>query len=178
MLKTHTCCHLTPTPTPSSPTLIPLKMASRLAGRPIKTAASAARLGRRNLATPAAAPPLQEKDCRSITPPYEKLLTTLQNVRDVLPRGTKLTLAEKILYSHVRSADDLAGAKDLSDIRGQRYLKLAPDRVAMQVSTGVNIGVLGSSRYNFITGRFSPNGPPAVHVVRLALVCGSRLDSL
>jgi homoaconitase len=108
-------------------------MASRFASRPLKSATSVARLGRRNLATPAAAP-LQERDCRSITPPYEKLLSTLQDVRKVLPRGTKLTLAEKILYSHVRSAEDLAGAKDLSDIRGQRYLKLAPDRVAMQVS--------------------------------------------
>lgn len=135
-MKRYTCCHLASTLLPLHPRSLP-KMASRLAGRPIKTAASAARLGRRNLATPAAAPPLQEKDCRSITPPYEKLLNTLQSVRDVLPRGTKLTLAEKILYSHVRSAEDLAGAKDLSDIRGQRYLKLAPDRVAMQASSGV-----------------------------------------
>ncbi|GHJ88619.1 hypothetical protein NliqN6_5021 [Naganishia liquefaciens] len=106
-------------------------MASRFASRPLKSATSVARLGRRNLATPAATP-LQERDCRSITPPYEKLLATLQDVRKVLPQGTKLTLAEKILYSHVRSVDDLAGAKDLGDIRGQRYLKLAPDRVAMQ----------------------------------------------
>ena len=110
-----------------------LKMASRFASRPLKSATPVARLGRRNLATPTATP-LQERDCRSITPPYEKLLATLQDVRKVLPRGTKLTLAEKILYSHVRSADDLAGAKDLGGIRGQRYLKLAPDRVAMQVS--------------------------------------------
>jgi hypothetical protein len=152
-------------------------MASRLAGRPIKTAASAARLGRRNLATPAAAPPLQEKDCRSITPPYEKLLTTLQNVRDVLPRGTKLTLAEKILYSHVRSAEDLAGAKDLSDIRGQRYLKLAPDRVAMQVSSGTMLRNYRAEE-SISVGRLSPNGPLAIHVVRPTFMCGPRVDPL
>ncbi|KAJ9097620.1 hypothetical protein QFC21_004656 [Naganishia friedmannii] len=107
-------------------------MASRFASRPFKSAVSGARLGQRNFATPAAAPPLQEKDCRSITPPYEKLLATLKDVRKVLPQGTKLTLAEKILYSHLRSAEDLSGARNLSDIRGKSYLKLSPDRVAMQ----------------------------------------------
>lgn len=153
-------------------------MASRFASRPIQTVAPSVRLGRRSLATHAAAPPLQEKDCRSITPPYEKLLSTLQNVRKVLPQGTKLTLAEKILYSHVRSADDLAGAKDLSDIRGQRYLKLAPDRVAMQVS-GLGLCVPGKGLSAVPPpGCVRSNGPLAIHVVRLAVMRRSRLDPL
>jgi homoaconitase len=86
-------------------------------------------LGRRGLATPAQLP---TKDCRSITPPYPRLLETLEDVRRVLPRGSKLTLAEKILYSHLRNPEESLGGG--SKIRGEKYLKLRPDRVAMQVS--------------------------------------------
>ncbi|ODN77815.1 aconitate hydratase, mitochondrial [Cryptococcus amylolentus CBS 6039] len=81
----------------------------------------------RGLATPA---PLPVKDCTSITPPYPRLLKTLQNVRHVLPKDRKLTLAEKILYSHLRNPEESLGGG--GPIRGERYLKLAPDRVAMQ----------------------------------------------
>jgi len=42
--------------------------------------------------------------------------------------GHKLTLAEKILYSHLDSADQKV-------VRGETYLKLRPDRVAMQDAT-------------------------------------------
>ena len=76
--------------------------------------------------------PLPIKDCTSITPPYSHLLKTLDIARHVLPRKTKLTLAEKILYSHLRNPEEsLAG---VGEVRGERYLKLRPDRVAMQVS--------------------------------------------
>jgi hypothetical protein len=85
-------------------------------------------LGRRGLATPAQLP---TKDCRSITPPYPRLLETLEDVRRVLPQGSKLTLAEKILYSHLRNPEESLGGG--SKIRGEKYLKLRPDRVAMQV---------------------------------------------
>ena len=85
-------------------------------------------LGRRGLATPAQLP---TKDCRSITPPYPRLLETLEDVRRVLPKGSKLTLAEKILYSHLRNPEESLGGG--SKIRGEKYLKLRPDRVAMQV---------------------------------------------
>jgi homoaconitase len=93
---------------------------------------------RRTLATPASLPKqydrLQEKDCSTVTPPYSRLINTLDKVREVLPRGSKLTLAEKILYAHLRNPEEcLAGSKGLADVRGQRYLKLRPDRVAMQV---------------------------------------------
>ena len=89
-------------------------------------------LGRRGLATPAQLP---TKDCRSITPPYPRLLETLEDVRRVLPKGSKLTFAEKILYSHLRNPEESLGGG--SKIRGEKYLKLRPDRVAMQVKLSI-----------------------------------------
>jgi hypothetical protein len=83
----------------------------------------------RGLATHAS---LAVKDCASITPPYPRLLQTLDKVRNVLGSGTKLTLAEKILYSHLRNPEESLGGG--GKVRGERYLKLRPDRVAMQVS--------------------------------------------
>ena len=68
-----------------------------------------------------------EKDCTSITPPYTDLLENLKHVRNALNRP--LTLAEKILYSHVIDPDSLTcGGR----IRGEAYLQLRPQRVAMQ----------------------------------------------
>lgn len=68
------------------------------------------------------------------TPPYTKLLRNLQKVRQVLGGSDKpLTLAEKILYSHLVNPEELDIAKgDVGNIRGKQYLKLNPDRVAMQ----------------------------------------------
>jgi len=59
--------------------------------------------------------------------PFEKLQSNLKIVKDRLNRP--LTLSEKILYSHL---DD---AKNADIKRGQSYLKLRPDRVAMQDAT-------------------------------------------
>ncbi|WRT70920.1 aconitate hydratase, mitochondrial [Kwoniella shivajii] len=81
----------------------------------------------RGLATPSSLP---IKDCTSITPPYPRLLKTLDEVRNVLPKGAKLTLAEKILYAHLRNPEESLGGG--GKVRGERYLKLRPDRVAMQ----------------------------------------------
>lgn len=92
-----------------------------------RSARSAVLAARRGLATPAQLP---VKDCSSITPPYPKLLETLDKVRNVIPKDRKLTLAEKILYSHLRNPEESLGGG--GPIRGERYLKLAPDRVAMQ----------------------------------------------
>lgn len=86
-------------------------------------------IGRRGLATPTSLP---TKDCTSITPPYPRLLKTLDEVRGVLGKDHKLTLAEKILYAHLRNPEESLGGG--GKIRGERYLKLSPDRVAMQVS--------------------------------------------
>ncbi|KAK9332765.1 aconitase family-domain-containing protein [Lipomyces starkeyi] len=63
------------------------------------------------------------------TPPYAALLTRLDKVREILNRP--LTLAEKILYSHVVDPEEAFAGKN-GQIRGETYLKLNPDRVAMQ----------------------------------------------
>lgn len=69
---------------------------------------------------------------KSTSPPYEKLITNLGQVQRIVKQP--LTLAEKILYSHLCDPEEsLAAANgDLSQIRGVQYLKLNPDRVAMQ----------------------------------------------
>ena len=59
--------------------------------------------------------------------PYEKLDKNLQVIKKRLNRP--LTLSEKILYSHL---DDPANQEV---IRGTSYLRLRPDRVAMQDAT-------------------------------------------
>ncbi|KAF9129987.1 aconitate hydratase [Mortierella sp. 14UC] len=65
------------------------------------------------------------KDCSRITPPYAKLVSNLEKVKKVLDHRP-LTLSEKILYSH------LTNPEEVKPVRGQTYLKLSPDRVAMQ----------------------------------------------
>lgn len=72
-------------------------------------------------------------DLASRTPPYAKLLGRLEQVRKLLPTRA-LTLAEKILYSHLDNPEDslLTGTSNGADIRGKANLKLKPDRVAMQ----------------------------------------------
>ncbi|XP_047348690.1 probable aconitate hydratase, mitochondrial [Vespa velutina] len=59
--------------------------------------------------------------------PYEKLEDTLKIVKKRLNRP--LTLSEKILYSHLDEPDK----QDI--VRGTSYLRLRPDRVAMQDAT-------------------------------------------
>merc|ERR1711976_423020 len=61
------------------------------------------------------------------TMPYEKLVQNLEVVKKRLNRP--MTLSEKILYSHL---DDPA-SQDID--RGNSYLRLRPDRVAMQDAT-------------------------------------------
>ncbi|KAJ5909013.1 hypothetical protein N7495_001695 [Penicillium taxi] len=80
---------------------------------------------RRSLATEAAS---------SRMPPYPKILRNLEQVRKVLGSDRALTLAEKILYSHLANAEEslLSGTNNGRDIRGNANLKLKPDRVAMQ----------------------------------------------
>lgn len=58
---------------------------------------------------------------------YNQLQKKLKEVKQKLARP--LTLSEKILYSHL---DDVAG-QDI--VRGESYLRLRPDRVAMQDAT-------------------------------------------
>ena len=69
----------------------------------------------------------------SKTPPYPKLVEKLSKVRR-LTDNKPLTLSEKILYSHLDNVEESLGScqGQLSNIRGEQYLKLNPDRVAMQ----------------------------------------------
>ncbi|BFZ54390.1 aconitate hydratase [Savitreella phatthalungensis] len=77
----------------------------------------------RALATHARVP-----DNSRVAPPYAHLTDNLKQVRRILDRP--LALAEKILYSHLVSPEEsLSGQRD---VRGNVYLKLHPDRVAMQ----------------------------------------------
>lgn len=91
---------------------------------------------RRHLATTTAAPTRPSQPDIDLTPripPYPKLLKRLHEVRRILPTRP-LTLAEKILYSHLDSPEEslLTGTNNGADIRGKANLKLKPDRVAMQ----------------------------------------------
>lgn len=85
----------------------------------------------RRFATATKAPKLPfEASCASVTPPYERLVSNLKSVKRVLD-NEPLTLAEKILYSHLVDVEEgLSHGK--GSIRRQSYLKLNPDRVAMQ----------------------------------------------
>ena len=61
--------------------------------------------------------------------PYHTMNEKLSQVK-ALMNNKPLTLAEKIIYSHL---DDPNDASDI--VRGESYLKLRPDRVAMQDAT-------------------------------------------
>eukprot|EP01083_Nonionella_stella_P024127 66713_1 len=64
----------------------------------------------------------------SVSLPYNKLVDNLSVVREKLNRP--LSLSEKILYSHIA---DPASVDDI--IRGESFLKLNPDRLAMPDSS-------------------------------------------
>ena len=85
----------------------------------------------RHLATESSRTPIHS-DLASRTPPYEKIVSNLGLVRNVLSPGTQLTLAEKILYSHLDEPDYVLSSEAGATIRGNTNLKLKPDRVAMQ----------------------------------------------
>ncbi|KAL1612514.1 aconitate hydratase [Paraconiothyrium brasiliense] len=86
------------------------------------------------LATSHNVSPAQKFDIVSRTPPYQKLLARLGEVRRVLGSTRQLTLAEKILYSHLANPEEslLSNTNHGKDLRGKANLKLKPDRVAMQ----------------------------------------------
>lgn len=67
-------------------------------------------------------------------PPYARITEKLHQVRKVLGANRQLTLAEKILYSHLDIPEEslLSNTQNGYSIRGNATLKLKPDRVAMQ----------------------------------------------
>ncbi|EKJ76200.1 hypothetical protein FPSE_03675 [Fusarium pseudograminearum CS3096] len=70
---------------------------------------------------------------KSLPPTYEKLYTKYTDVRRVLGKQ-RLTLAEKILYSHLDNPEEslLSNTENGQSIRGKANLRLNPDRVNMQ----------------------------------------------
>ncbi|KAK5937847.1 aconitate hydratase [Knufia obscura] len=76
----------------------------------------------------------QQPRRRAAVPPYQKILKGFEDVRSVLGQYRKLTLAEKILYSHLDNVEEglLENTNNSKNIRGNANLKLKPDRVAMQ----------------------------------------------
>lgn len=85
---------------------------------------------KRRLATQARFPSVPP-EWQSRVPPYAKLLNNLAKVKEITNQSP-LTLAEKILYSHLCDPEESITSSKLEDIRGLQYLKLNPDRVAMQ----------------------------------------------
>lgn len=93
-----------------------------------RTSAHVRRQAARTLATPSGA----SGPDASRVPPYQALLAQLERVRAIL--GRPLTLAEKVLYAHVRDpvASFEGAGSDPGAVRGSRYLQLSIDRLAMQ----------------------------------------------
>jgi hypothetical protein len=79
---------------------------------------------------------LDPKGSPTIESTYAKIEKNLAAVRKTL-KGQPLTLAEKIIYGHL---DD---PKQIPE-RGKTYLKLRPDRVAMQVREEEIASVVGT----------------------------------
>lgn len=76
--------------------------------------------------------PSRAASSSSVTPPYGKLIANLQIIKDLTSKEP-MTLSEKILYSHLDNVEETLGSSDsLKPFRGEKYLKLNPDRVAMQ----------------------------------------------
>ncbi|KAL6949589.1 aconitate hydratase [Hanseniaspora uvarum] len=72
------------------------------------------------------------RNVSSVTPPYEKLINNLDLIKNITSKEP-LTLSEKILYSHLHNVEETLGSSTtLRAFRGEKYLKLSPDRVAMQ----------------------------------------------
>ncbi|ODQ66938.1 aconitate hydratase [Nadsonia fulvescens var. elongata DSM 6958] len=64
---------------------------------------------------------------KSRTPAYSAMIERLEFLRSNVLGDRPLTLAEKILYSHIAAPEEQGAIE-----RGETYLKLNPDRVAMQ----------------------------------------------
>lgn len=88
----------------------------------------------RRLATEASPIAPAHADASPRAPPYARITEKLHEVRKVLGANRQLTLAEKILYSHLDNPEEslLSNTQNGHSIRGNATLKLKPDRVAMQ----------------------------------------------
>ncbi|GAA6038383.1 hypothetical protein JCM8097_007621 [Rhodosporidiobolus ruineniae] len=136
--------------------MLSLQRASLRSQRPLRL--SRAPPAVRSLATVSSSssfPPPPLKHYASITPPYQHLLSQLTKVRSVLG-NRPLSLAEKIVYSHLVDVEEgLAGG---DPIRGEKHLKLRPDRVALQ-DASAQMAILQFST----CGRDSTAVPVSIH---------------
>ncbi|EGX96921.1 aconitate hydratase [Cordyceps militaris CM01] len=114
--------------------MAPMAMAGRLGGAmttlvrsaALSSGSGAAALRRLNLTRALST-------ATSLPPTYERLFNKYTEVRRVLA-GQRLTLAEKILYSHLHDVEDslLTNTDNGRSVRGRANLRLNPDRVNMQ----------------------------------------------
>ena len=104
---------------------MPLQLTAAPAMRGVRVAASASRHSSARRFLSAAAMSVHEPTTRL---PYPTIAKKLQTVKKY--KTGPLTLAEKIIYGHLDNPDDAADI-----VRGKSYLKLRPDRVAMQDAT-------------------------------------------
>lgn len=100
-----------------------------------RTGLGASRLAPVVTTTPRNSPSRQHlSTAHSLPPTYERLFNKYTDVRRVLGKQ-RLTLAEKILYSHLDNVEEslLAdGTENGRSVRGKANLRLKPDRVNMQ----------------------------------------------
>lgn len=95
--------------------------------RPTSGAGAALRYARNTLAS------RDYSTVNPLPPTYEKLFNKYTEVRRVLGKQ-RLTLAEKILYSHLHNVEEslLTNTDNGRSVRGKANLRLNPDRVNMQ----------------------------------------------
>ncbi|KAJ1675542.1 aconitate hydratase, partial [Spiromyces aspiralis] len=90
--------------------------------------AGSARLARRGYASTAMPPNVNLPQAKTGVPNYALFEQRLAMVRSLVFQDRPMTLAEKILYAHLDSPESLGS----TPVRGETYLNLRPDRVAMQ----------------------------------------------
>ncbi|KAJ3413086.1 aconitate hydratase [Chytridiales sp. JEL 0842] len=115
----------------------------------------ASRFVQRSLATAAAAAsPSASNASSQIVPPYAALISKLDTLKKKGVTNRTLTLAEKILYSHISNPVDITSKV----VRGETYLKLTPDRVAMQ-DASAQMAILQF----MLAGRSTTAVPSSIH---------------
>ncbi|WZH43649.1 Aconitate hydratase mitochondrial [Fusarium acuminatum] len=111
---------------------------------------------------------------KSLPPTYEKLYTKYTDVRRVLGKQ-RLTLAEKILYSHLDNPEDslLNNTDNGRSIRGKANLRLNPDRVNMQ-DASAQMAILQFMSCNLA----KPAIPASIHCDHLIVGSKGAADDL
>ncbi|KAG5656303.1 hypothetical protein KAF25_004579 [Fusarium avenaceum] len=111
---------------------------------------------------------------KSLPPTYEKLYIKYTDVRRVLGKQ-RLTLAEKILYSHLDNPEDslLNNTDNGRNIRGKANLRLNPDRVNMQ-DASAQMAILQFMSCNLA----KPAIPASIHCDHLIVGSKGAADDL